>query len=43
MEGVLKTYADIIARTREVDPETAIASENFLDRSFRMWTYPTRA
>jgi hypothetical protein len=34
MEGVLKTYADVIARTREVDPETAIASENFLDRSF---------
>ena len=34
MEGVLKTYVDVIARTREVDPETAIASENFLDRSF---------
>jgi hypothetical protein len=34
MEGVLQTYADILAKTREVDPETAIASENFLDRAF---------
>ena len=34
MEGVLLTYADILAKTREVDPELAIASENFLDRAF---------
>ncbi len=34
MEGVFLTYADILAKTREVDPETAIASENFLDRAF---------
>ena len=34
MEGVLLTYADILAKTREVDPEVAIASENFMDRAF---------
>jgi hypothetical protein len=33
-EGMLLTYADIIARTREVNPETAIASEMFWDRAF---------
>jgi hypothetical protein len=33
-EGVLQAYADIVAKTREVDPETAIASEIFWDRAF---------
>ena len=32
--GVLQTYVDVLARTREVNPETAIASENFMDRCF---------
>src|SRR5271157_2402045 len=33
-EGVLRTYADIIDKTRAVDPETAIASEIFWDQTF---------
>jgi hypothetical protein len=32
--GILQAYADIIARTREVNPETAIASESSWDRAF---------
>ncbi len=34
IEGVLLTYADILAKTREVDSDTAIASEIFMDRAF---------
>jgi hypothetical protein len=34
IDGVLKTYEEILARTREVNPQTAIASENFMDRAF---------
>ncbi len=33
-QGVLLAYADITAKTREVDPEVAIASEMFWDRAF---------
>ncbi len=33
-EGVLLAYTDILAQTRQVDPEVAIASENFWDRAF---------
>jgi hypothetical protein len=33
-EGVLLAYTDILAKTREVDPDVAIASENFWDRAF---------
>jgi hypothetical protein len=34
MEGVLQTYKEVLARAHEVDPDVAIASENFLDRAF---------
>jgi hypothetical protein len=33
-EGVLLAYQEILRKTREVDPEVAIASENFWDRAF---------
>jgi hypothetical protein len=33
-EGLLKAYADIAAKTREVDSEVSIASEMFWDRAF---------
>jgi hypothetical protein len=33
-EGMLLAYTDILAKTREVDPDVAIASEMFWDRAF---------